>query len=64
MPTLTLTIRASGAIPRYAEAGAFAYGAVSVESLPAIRPAMNVPCPFVSRLRSVGVCDSSERSGP
>ena len=35
-----------------------------VESCPAIRPAMNVPCPFVSRYVRFGACDSSDRSGP
>jgi len=34
--TLRLTIRASGAMPRYSL------------SWPAISPAMNVPCPYVS----------------
>lgn len=32
VPTFTLTIRASGAMPRYAEAGALAYGALKVLS--------------------------------
>ena len=62
--TFTATIRASGAIPRYADAGADAYGAVRVLSLPAITPAMNVPCPLVSRLRRFGAWDSNDRSGP
>ena len=51
-PTLTLTIRAPGAMPRYAG------------ELAAMRPAMNVPCPFVSRSRKSGDWDSSDRSGP
>ena len=62
--TLSETIRASGAMPRYADAGALEYGAVSDGSCPAMSPAMNVPWPFVSRFVSFEFCDSSERSGP
>ena len=52
-PTLTLTMRASGAMP--AVRGGRCVGVRRGEraSWPAIRPAMNVPCPLVSRLREV-----------
>jgi len=64
VPTFRLTIRASGAIPRYALGGDWSYGAVRVGSFPAISPAMNVPCPYVSRFVRAEDCDSIERSGP
>jgi hypothetical protein len=48
----------------YADAGALEYGATTPGSCPAMSPAMNVPCPFVSRLVRFGDWDSSERSGP
>ena len=60
--TLTLTMRASGAMPWYAE--------VSLELAPvpgsraAIRPAMNVPWPNVSRCAVPANWDSNDRSGP
>ena len=46
--TLTLTMRASGAIPRN-WSGPAVVTDVTLSSLPAIRLAMNVPWPFVSR---------------
>jgi hypothetical protein len=58
------TILASGAIPRYVEAGAWSYGAWRLPSWPAIRPAMNVPWPKVSRFVRFDAWDSTDRSGP
>ena len=47
-------VRRLDALLLFAVFGALAYGLVSVVSFPAISPAMNVPCPFVSRFRRFG----------
>ena len=46
--TLTLTIRASGAMPTKAFSSPFCTGVGAASSRPAMMPAMWVPCPKVS----------------
>src|SRR5204863_3583613 len=55
------------AVPALTEVS-FAPGASPLKltevSLPTMIPAMCVPCPYVSRYRTVLPCDSTDRSGP
>ena len=62
--SLMLTIREPGAMPRNRVLSVAYVEDVDPESRPAMMPAMCVPWPKVSRSSRVGVCDSSDRSGP